>query len=548
VSPATEGPIDGARGPTRRTTDLPLRYNAVEILERNLPARADALALLSPSRELTFGEIVREVNQFGNALVTSGVRPRDAVAFLSLDTAEWAIGFFACLKVGAVTVGMNTLLTPREVAHMLLDSGARVLLVHETLLPIARAALLEVGHVETVVVVGGDDARPPETPGKPGTMSDQLLPDGYIHYADWIAGASTELHAADTHRSDFGTLNYSSGTTGAAKGILHAHQDYALTAQLWGSDVLGLQPDDRTFSVAKLFFTFGLGGGLIFPWSVGASVVLYPGSPRKATDVLATVDRFKPTVLFNSPTGYASILAVDGFTETYDISTLRVGVSAGEALPAPVWHAINERTGLELIDGIGSTEMFHIFVSNRIGDVRPGSSGTPVPGYECRIVNPDGSAVPPGEIGNLQVKGESAALSYLHEPERSRMTFRGEWVDTGDKYYVDEDGYFWHAGRTDDMLKVGGIWVSPVEVESALIEHPAVLECAVVGMADSSDLIKPKAYVILMDGHVAGDELSAELITHCVDRMAAYKRPRWIEFVDELPKTATGKIQRYRLR
>jgi benzoate-CoA ligase family protein len=536
VSPAKRGPIEGNRSPTRRATDLPLRYNAVEILERNLPARADALALLSPNRELTFGEVAREVNQVGNALVNTGVRPRDAVAFLSADTAEWAIGFFACLKVGAVTVGMNTLLTPREVAHMLLDSGARVLLVHETLLPVAREALAEVGQVETVVVIGG------------GGTGQQDGPGTYIHYADWIAGESTELQAADTHRSDFGTLNYSSGTTGAAKGILHAHQDYALTAQLWGSDVLGLQPDDRTFSVAKLFFTFGLGGGLVFPWSVGASVVLYPGSPRKATDVLATVDRFKPTVLFNSPTGYASILAVDGFTETYDISTLRVGVSAGEALPAPVWHAINEHTGLELIDGIGSTEMFHIFVSNRPGDVRPGSSGTPVPGYECRIVDPDGSTVPVGEIGNLQVKGESAALFYLHEPERSRMTFRGEWVDTGDKYYVDEDGYFWHAGRTDDMLKVGGIWVSPVEVESALIEHPAVLECAVVGMADTSDLIKPKAYVILMDGHVAGDELTAELITHCVERMAAYKRPRWIEFVEELPKTATGKIQRYRLR
>jgi len=517
---------------THRAADLPLRYNAVEILERNLADRGDELALLSLDRELTFGQVATEVNQVGNALTSQGVRLGDRVAFLSLDTAEWAIGFFACLKVGAVAVGMNTLLTPREVAHMLVDSGARILFVHAALLSVAQEALDGLDLVDQIIVIGGDG----------------VLPDGHRHYSEWIEAAPTELDAADTHRTDYGTLNYSSGTTGAAKGIFHAHQDYALTAQLWGSDVLGLGPEDRTFSVAKLFFTFGLGGNLIFPWSVGASSVLFPGSPRKAADVLATIDRFKPTVLFNSPTGYASMLAIEGFTETYDLSTLRVGVSAGEALPAPIWQAINDRTGLELIDGIGSTEMFHIFVSNRPGDVRPGSSGKPVPGYECRVVDPDGSAVPHGEIGNLHVKGETAALFYLHEPERSRTTFCGEWVDTGDKYYVDEDGYFWHAGRTDDMLKVGGIWVSPVEVESTLIEHSAVLECAVVGMADQSDLIKPKAYVILNEGHEASDELSAELITHCVERMAAYKRPRWIEFVEELPKTATGKIQRYRLR
>lgn len=520
---------DTAPAAPRRAAELPARYNAVEILERNLETRADEPALLTPDRELTFGEVATEVNRVGNALVRMGVRQGDAVAILSLDTAEWVTAFFACLKVGAVAVGMNTLLTPKELAHMLHDSGARLLLVHASLLPAAREALDQLRGVEHVVVIGGE--------GEP-----------FRSWESWIAEESVELSAADTHQGDFGTLNYSSGTTGQPKGIYHTHADYPLTARLWGVDVLGLHSGDRTFSVAKLFFTFGLGGNLIFPWSVGASTVLYAGSPRQATDILAVIDRFRPTIFYTAPTGYASMLAVEDFTERYDLTSLRVGVSAGEALPAPVWHHFKERTGIELLDGIGSTENFHIFLSNRPGDVRPGSSGKPVPGYECRIVDQDDAPVPPGEVGNLQIKGETAALFYLHDPERSRRTFIGEWLHTGDKYREDEDGYFWHAGRSDDMLKVGGIWVSPVEVESTLIGHEAVLECAVVGVADDSELIKPKAYVVLNDGHAGGDDLAEALVAHCVEGMAAYKRPRWIEFVDELPKTATGKIQRYRLR
>ena len=476
--------------------------------------------------------MAEEVDRVGNALRRLGVRQGDTVAILSLDTAEWAIAFFACLKIGAIAVGMSTRLTAKEQAYILRDAGARVLLVHSSLLASAREALAEASIVDEVVVIG--------SAGDAG--------DAFHAYESWIAGESADLDAADTSRSDFGTLNYSSGTTGRPKGIFHSHQDYALTSQLWGVDVLGLREDDRTFSVAKLFFVFGLGGNLIFPWFVGASVVLHPGSPRIATDVLSMIDRFRPTILFNAPTGYASMLAVDDFTGAYDLTSLRLGVSAGEALPAPVWHEFHDRTGIELIDGIGSTENFHVFISNRPGDVRPGSSGRPVPGYECRIVDPEGGEVPRGEIGNLHLKGETAALFYLHDPERSRQTFLGEWLDTGDKYFEDEDGYFWHAGRTDDMLKVGGIWVSPVEVESTLISHEAVLECAVVGVSDASDLVKPKAYVVLKEGHVGDDGLTEDLVEYCVEHMAAYKRPRWIEFVEELPKTATGKIQRYRLR
>jgi benzoate-CoA ligase family protein len=516
----------------RRAADLPRWYNAVEILERNLEHRAAETAIVTAERSWSYAEIAREVNRVGNALIDLDVRPGERVAILCLDTAEWAATFFACLKVGAIAVGMNTLLTPRELAFIFTDSGARVLLVHQSLLAPAMDAMADDTPVEHVVVVGDASTLPPDT----------------VAYDAWVSDSSDQLEAVRTHRDDYGTLNYSSGTTGRPKGIFHAHRDFALTAQLWGVDVLGLRPDDRTFSVAKLFFAFGLGGNLIFPWYVGASVALYPGSPRQARDVLGAIERFQPTILYNAPTGYASMLAIDGFAETYDLSSLRLGVSAGEALPAPVWYAFKERTGVDIIDGIGSTENFHIFISNRPGDIRPGSSGRPVPGYECRIVDGDGAPVPGGEVGTLHIKGETAALSYLHDAERSRRTFLGEWLDTGDKYYEDEDGYFWHAGRSDDMLKVGGIWVSPVEVESVLIAHDAVMECAVVGKTDEADLVKPKAYVVLAGPRETSDQLVEELVAHCVERMAAYKRPRWIEFVDELPKTATGKIQRYRLR
>ncbi|RME43974.1 MAG: benzoate-CoA ligase family protein [Chloroflexi bacterium] len=513
-----------------RASDLPLYYNAVDILERNLPARADKVALYSLERNMTFQEVADEVNQVGNALKRLDVRMGEFVGILCLDRPEWVTTFFGTVKIGAIAIGMNTLLTPREYAYMLRDSRARVLVVHESLLPAIEEIRDDQPFLEHIIVVG------------------QARQSGDISYDDWINGESTELEPALTHRDDFCSLNYSSGTTGEPKGILHAHKDYPLTAQLWGVNVLGLREDDRTFAGAKLFFTFGLGGNLIFPWYVGASVVLFSGPPRIPTNVLEIIDRFKPTILYNAPTGYAMMLAVENFTEQYDLSSLRLCVSAGEALPAPIWHQWKERTGLDIIDGIGSTENFHIFLSNRPGDIRPGSSGKPFEGYELKIVDDDGNEVPRGEIGNLLVKGETAALFYLHQYEKSQKTFLGEWLFTGDKYYIDEDGYYWHAGRSDDMLKVGGIWVSPVEVESTLISHPAVLECAVVGQVDESNLVKPKAFVVLNEGYAASEEMAGELIEYCRQNMAGYKRPRWIEFVDELPKTATGKIQRFKLR
>ncbi len=510
--------------------DLPLRYNCVDIVERNLRERAAKQALFSAERTLTFAEVAAELNRVGNALRRLGVREGEYVALLSLDGAEWVTSFFGIVKIGAIAIGMNTLQKPYEVEYILNDARPRVAIVHEALLPTLEAVRESVPFLEHVVVIG--------TPARSGDHA----------FAAWVAAESPECVAAPTHREDFCSLNYSSGTTGEPKGILHAHKDYPITAQLWGVDVLGIREDDRTFAGAKLFFTFGLGGNLIFPWYAGASVVLLSGSPRDPKNVLDTIDRFKPTILYNAPTGYAATLAVPEFTQRWDLSSLRLGVSAGEALPAPIWKQWKEATGVPIVDGIGSTEAFHIFISNHPQDIRPGSSGRPVPGWEVRLVDDEFHDVPQGEIGNLLVKGEATALSYLHQSERSRKTYLGEWLFTGDKYLVDEQGYWWHAGRSDDMLKVGGIWTSPVEVESALIEHAAVLECAVIGQTDASDLVKPKAFVVLRPGHTPCDALAQELVTHCVDRLAAYKRPRWIEFVDALPKTATGKIQRFKLR
>jgi benzoate-CoA ligase family protein len=512
-----------------RASDLPLYYNAVDILERNLAQRGDKTALYSLEGDMTFQEVADEANQVGHALEKLGVRMGDYVGILTLDGPKWVTTFFGTVKIGGIAVGMNTLLTAEEYDYILNDCRARVLIVHEALLPVIEGILDGQRFLEHIIVVG-------------------QAPEGMLSHDEWIASESTELEAAPTHREDFCSLNYSSGTTGQPKGILHAQKDYPLTAQLWGSNVLGIREDDRTFAGAKLFFTFGTGGNLIFPWYAGASTVLFSGSPRVATNILEMVDRFKPTILYNAPTGYAMAMAVEDFTNKYDLSSLRLCVSAGEALPAPIWQAWKEATGLDIIDGIGSTEAYHIFLSNRPGDIKPGSSGKPFDGYELKLVDEHGEPVAQGEIGNLLVKGESVALAYLHQYERSRNTFLGEWLFTGDKYYVDEDGFYFHAGRSDDMLKVGGIWVSPVEVESTLLSHPAVLECAVVGRMDQSNLVKPEAYVMLNTGYIPSDELAQELIEYCREEMAGYKRPRWIQFVDELPKTATGKIQRFKLR
>jgi len=471
------------------------------MLDRNLSSRSDKTALYSDARTLSFGEAASEANRVGNALRGLGVRMGDTVALLSLDRAEWVSVFFGTLKIGAISVGINTLLTEKEYAFILDDCRARVLIVHETLWAKIAPILDAASFVKHVILIGGSIDRS-------------------VSYHDWIVGEADVLEPARTHREDFCTLNYSSGTTGQPKGILHAHKDLALTAVLSGQMSLGIQESDRTFAAAKLFFTFGTGGNLVFPWSVGASIVLFEGSPRVASNILETIERFEPTILFHTPTGYAMALAIPDMERRHDLSSLR----------------------------LCATEVYHNFLCNPVVDVRLGSSGKPVPGYDARIVDDEGVEVGTEEVGNLMIRGESIALSYWHQYERSRASFRGDWFFTGDKYKKDADGYYWNAGRSDDMLKVGGIWVSPMEVESVLISHEAVAECAVVAFRDGSDLVKPKAFVVLRETFDGSADLGGELIAFCREQMADYKCPRKAEFLDELPKTATGKIQRYKLR
>ena len=514
-----------------RATDLPLTYNATAILEHNLAKRADKTALYSLERNLTFKQVSDESNQVANALQQLDVRFSETVAILCLDQPEWVTSFFGTLKAGAVAAGLNTQMTSNDLDYILRDCRARVLIIHRslwgTLAPI-RAAQPFLQHVIVV--------------GDPNDLS------GAVSYQAWIEGESTEFISAETHREDIATLNYSSGTTGQPKGILHAHKDLPLISEYWGKQTLGLTESDRTFAGAKLFFTYGTGGNLLFPWYVGAAVVLFSGSPRKATNLLEMVDRFKPTIFYNAPTGYAIALSIPDLEDRYDLSSIRLCVSGGENLPAAIWEQWLARTGVKILNGVGCTEVYHNFISNRPDDMRPGASGKPVVGFDLKLVDPDGNVVPEGESGNLMVRGDTVALSYLHQYERSKRTFQGEWFSTGDRFRRDADGYYWHEGRSDDMLKVGGIWVSPMEVEAALIKHPAVVECAVVGCRDSAELIKPKAFVTLNDGYQPSEELAQQLIDHCRSAEAAYKRPRWITFVSELPKTATGKIQRFKLR
>jgi benzoate-CoA ligase family protein len=516
-----------------KISDLPQRYNCVDILEHNLAQRTDKIALYSLERDMTFRQVSREVNQVGNALKKLGVRIGDFVALLSLDVPEWVTSFFGTVKVGGSVVGMSTTLLPSECAYILDDSRARVLIVHETMLSRIVEIRAEREFLEHVIVIG--QAREPAR-------------IDYLAFDDWIKSESMELDPARTHRDDFCTLNYTSGTTGPPKGIQHAHKDMPISSQLYTVNTLGLNETDRIFSVARLFFTYGLGVALFSAWHVGANTVLCSKPPRAATNVLETIDRFKPTFLFNVPTGYASLMAVENFTERYDISSLRLCVAAGEALPTSLWHAWKEKTGLEIIESMGTTEAFALFVSNRPGDIRPGTIGKVVQGFELKVADENGLEVPPGEIGDLFVRGETFSLSYLHQYHKSQNSFRGEWLFTGDKFFVDEDGYYHYGGRVDDMLKVGGIWVSPVEIEHVLRTHKAVFECAVMGYPDRDELVKPKAFVALRKGYTASDELTTELIEYCTNNMAPYKRPRWIEFMEELPKTATGKIQRSALR
>jgi benzoate-CoA ligase len=516
-------------------------FNAADyFLDRNIrQGRGHKVAIYTEVRNYTYNDLQKMVNKTANALRENGLHVDDRLMILMLDVPQFYAFFWGAMRIGAVPVPVNTMLTPEDYEYYLNDSRARVLAVSQELLPVVNQIRGDLPYLRDLVVVS-------ETEG------------AFLPFRQKYRHAPSSIKTEFTTRDDAGFWLYSSGSTGAPKGTVHSQYDLVVTAEAFGRGVLQLAEDDICFSAARLFFAYGLGNGMYMPLAAGAAAVLCPDRPTPES-VYRYLERFRPTVFFGVPTLYGQMLEYKaqqdregapgvGPNGPHELSSVRVCVSAGEALPIDIYERWKERFGLSILDGIGSTEMLHIFLSNRPGDVRPGSTGKPVPGYELRLVDDEGHEVPKGEIGTLMVKGESAAQQYWRKREKTRRTMQGEWINTGDKYYVDDDGYYWCAGRSDDMLKVGGIWVSPVEIENCLSGHPAVFEVAVVGQKDEKELVKPKAFVVLRDGRVGSKDLADELRQWVLDRLAKYKYPRWIEFVPELPKSATGKIQRFRLR
>lgn len=516
-------------------------FNAADyFLDRNIrQGNGHKVAVYTEFKNYTYNDIHKMTNKTANALRELGVRVDDRVVMLMLDVPQFYAVFFGALKIGAVPIPLNTMLTPDDYEYYLNDSRARVLVISEELRPVVMQIRGDLQYLRDLVVISETDgARIP-------------FRQKYRH-------APATIKTEFTTKDDVAFWLYSSGSTGSPKGAIHSHYDMVVCSESFGQGVLGLTEDDICFSAARLFFSYGLGNGMYLPLSVGASAVLNP-KPPNPEGVFRLMEKFRPTVFFGVPTLYGQMLEYKekqdrerGITPNpnaeHEFSSVRICVSAGEALPTEIYHQWKKKFGIDILDGIGSTEMLHIFLSNRPGDIRPGSTGKPVPGYELKLVDDDGIEVPKGEIGTLHVKGDSAAQQYWRKREKTRLTMQGEWINTGDKYYIDEDGYYWCAGRADDMLKVGGIWVSPVEVENCLREHPAVFEVAVAGHKDENDLTKPKAFVVLKEGQTPSDALAQELKQFVLDRLAKYKYPRWVEFVTSLPKSSTGKIQRYRLR
>ena len=508
--------------------DIPRQYNAAKDLLALNVKNSEKTAFIDAisGEQLTYGALTKQAYQFANALRTQGFQPETRVMLCMLDTPAWPVAFLGCMLAGVVPVATNTLLTTKDFDYMLRDSRAKALIVSASLLPAFEGLIGQLPDLKTTIVSGASHEN-----------------DTYLSLEKLIAQADSQTQCADTCADDVCFWLYSSGSTGSPKGTVHLHSHLIQTAELYGKGVLGIEASDVVYSAAKFFFAYGLGNSLTFPMRVGATTVLLPSRPT-TSDVFGILTKFKPTIFYGVPTLYAALLA-DPQRPSASALNLRICTSAGEALPAEIGKKWTSTYGCEILDGIGSTEMLHIFLSNRPGHVRYGTTGQAVPGYQLRIVDEDGKECKDGEIGELQINGPSAALMYWNNRAKTKATFAGEWTRSGDKYTRDADGFYTYSGRSDDMLKVGGIYVSPFEVEASIMTHANVLEAAVVGMADTDGLIKPKAFVVLKSGENMTED---ELKQHVKSQLAPFKYPRWVEFVQDLPKTATGKIQRFKLR
>ncbi|WP_420324525.1 benzoate-CoA ligase family protein [Mameliella sp.] len=501
---------------------------AIYFVDRHVDeGRADKVAFREADgrkRSLTYGELAEQTGRFAGALYRHGVRREERIAMIVQDQVEFPVIFWGALKAGAIPVPLNTLLSASVYESILSDSRASILVVSEKLWETVKPAIEDNRFLRAVVVIGA-------------------APEGTESYEDFIADAPVE-EPVEAFDDEMAFWLYSSGSTGQPKGVRHVHSSLKATADTFGAQVLGIREEDTVYSVAKIFFAYGLGNAMSFPMAVGATTVLLSGRPTPEV-VFAILEAERPTLFCGVPTLYAAMnAAMDKMG--VPAHAMRLCTSAGEALPREVGERWFKMTGTEIVDGVGSTEMLHIFLSNRPGEIVYGTSGTPVPGYEVRLVDEHDEDVSEGEVGELLVRGPSAADGYWNRRHKSRSTFEGHWTRTGDKYECTPEGRYVYCGRTDDMFKVSGIWVSPFEVEQALVEHPAVLEAAVVACADEKGLDKPKAFVVLKEGQEAAavDGLK-EFVK---DKIGMWKYPRWIEVVEDLPKTATGKIQRFKLR
>ena len=498
-------------------------------------SRISKIAFIDDIGSLSYSELADRIQRFATGLQAAGIRREERVLLLMHDCCDWPVAFLGALYTGIVPVAVNTLLTADDYAFMLAHSRSQAVIVSTALLPIVLAAMAQAPHeVKKIIVSNASNAA-------------GGLPENAVTMGDFIATHAAQNSPVPTRPDDPGFWLYSSGSTGRPKGTLHTHANAYWTAELYGKGVLGLTENDVCFSAAKLFFAYGLGNGLSFPLSVGATTILMAERPTPDATFKRWTDPrhgHKPTIFFGAPTGFAGMLASPNLPAKNDVS-LRMCSSAGEALPAELGEKFKRHFGVDIVDGIGSTEMLHVYLSNLPGKVRYGTTGWPVPGYEIELRDDDGLAVPDGETGDLYIKGPSAAVMYWGNREKSRETFQGAWTKSGDKYVRNADGTYTYSGRSDDMLKVSGIYVSPFEVESTLVQHIAVLEAAVIGVNDADGLTKTKAFVVLKAGQSATED---ELKAFVKGRLAPYKYPRSIEFIAELPKTATGKIQRFKLR
>ena len=504
-------------------------FNVAEpFIDRHLAeGRAEKLAIRSVDGDITYAQLVDQVNRCANLLTELKIEVGDRLCMVIKDCPAFFYVFWGAIKAGIIPVPINTLLRAKDFVFMIENSQCSAIVYSPEYAAEVEAALGRSCHL------------PRHRLTVEGKLESLLA---------LLVGQSDRFTAVPASATDDCFWLYSSGSTGQPKGAVHRHRDMVVSSEFYGVQTLGLLETDVCFSAAKLFFAYGLGNGMTFPLWVGATTILLATRPTPEA-IFETIGSFRPSVFFGVPTLYACLLQAraEGGPAP-DLSSLRLCISAGEALPAPLFHRWQESTGLAILDGLGSTELLHIYISNRAGRLKPGSSGTLVPGYQARILDDHGQTVRPGAPGRLFVKGLSAAKYYWNNPEKTATTMIGDWLDTGDVYYRDEDGYYFYCGRADDMLKVGGIWCSPFEVESTLNDHPQVLEAAVVGRPDAQGLIKPEAWVVLARDFKGSRELEQDLVQYCKKALAPYKYPRKVHFVTELPKTTTGKTMRFALR